>query len=108
MRIRDLLSTTHETITAIRALRAQGEDWERRAAKGKSARGVVKAAAALRKELSSIEEELVQTKAKSRQDTLNYPIKLNAKIAGLAAAVSMRDARPTAAARSEERRVGHD
>jgi len=60
----------------------------------------VKAAAALRKELSSIEEELVQTKAKSRQDTLNYPIKLNAKIAGLAAAVSMGDARPTAAAKA--------
>ena len=98
MRIRDLLSVTHETITAIRSLRAQVEDWERRAVKGKPARGVVKAAAALRKELSAIEEELVQTKAKSRQDTLNYPIKLNAKIAGLAAAVSMGDARPTAAA----------
>ncbi|HET8567483.1 MAG TPA: glycosyl hydrolase [Candidatus Limnocylindria bacterium] len=98
LRIRDQLSRTHDTINEIRALRTQVEDWERRAAKGRPARAVVKAAASLRKELTGIEEELIQTKAKSRQDTLNYPIKLNAKVAGLAAAVSMGDGRPTASA----------
>ena len=37
----------------------------------------------INKELTAIEETLYQTKAKSGQDVLNYPIKLNDKLAGL-------------------------
>ena len=95
MRIRDKLSLTHEAINRVRALRGQVEAWEKRAAGDRSARAVVKAAAKLRRELTSIEEELIQTKAKSRQDTLNFPIKLNAKLGGLAAAIGAGDAAPT-------------
>ena len=35
------------------------------------------------KKMTGIEEVLYQTKAKSGQDVLNYPIRLNDKIAGL-------------------------
>src|SRR5207237_9661739 len=42
-----------------------------------------------------IEEERVQVKAKSRQDTLNYPAKLNAKLAGLLGSVGGADFAPT-------------
>jgi rRNA-processing protein FCF1 len=35
------------------------------------------------KKMTAIEETLYQTKAKSGQDVLNYPIRLNDKIAGL-------------------------
>jgi len=79
LQIRDKLSETHEAINTIRSVRGQVEAWEKRAAGDPAARAVVKAAAKLRRELSSIEEELIQTKAASRQDTLNFPIKLNAQ-----------------------------
>jgi len=47
------------------------------------------------KSLSTIEEELIQVKSKSRQDPLNYPIKLDNKIAALVRVVSSIDAKPT-------------
>ena len=37
----------------------------------------------INKNLTSIEETLYQTKAKSGQDPLNYPIKLNDKLSGV-------------------------
>lgn len=89
------ISETHDAINRIRAIRGQVESWEKRASDDRTARPVVKAAAKLRRELSSIEEELIQTKAVSRQDTLNFPIKLNAKLGGLAAAIATGDAKPT-------------
>ena len=46
--------------------------------------------------LTNIEVELIQVKSKSRQDPLNYPIKLDNKIAALVRVVSSVDARPTA------------
>jgi len=47
--------------------------------------------------MAAVEEELIQVKAKSRQDTLNYPAKLNLKIGGLAIAVGGADFAPTKA-----------
>ena len=45
--------------------------------------------------LTSIEGQLIQTKAKAFQDLLNYPVKLNNKIASLASVASSADRRPT-------------
>ncbi len=47
------------------------------------------------KKLTAIEEELNQTKIKSGQDALNYPIKLNNKLAALASSVDSADYAPT-------------
>jgi len=96
MRIRDKISQTHDAINTIRTVRGQIEDWEKRSAADRGFRQVTKAAAGLRTQLGAIEEELIQWRAKSRQDTLNWPIKLNAKLGGLAAGVASADARPTA------------
>ncbi len=49
----------------------------------------------MKETLSSIEEELIQVKAKTRQDILNYPAKLNAKLAALSGTVGSADAAPT-------------
>ena len=43
----------------------------------------------------AIEGELIQVKAESSQDTLNYPVKLNTKLANLAGSVGAGDAAPT-------------
>ncbi|MEL7063203.1 MAG: hypothetical protein AAFP00_05655, partial [Bacteroidota bacterium] len=45
--------------------------------------------------ISKVEEALYQTKNRSRQDPLNYPIRLNNKLAHLGSLVSVGDNRPT-------------
>ncbi|HZC30206.1 MAG TPA: hypothetical protein VE261_01730, partial [Gaiellaceae bacterium] len=97
LRIRDKVSQTHEAIMGIRTLRKQIGDLEARSADDRAFRQITRAAADLRKQLLAIEGELVQWRAKSRQDTLNWPAKLNAKLGGLAAYVGQSDTRPTAA-----------
>jgi photosystem II stability/assembly factor-like uncharacterized protein len=96
MRIRDKLTEVHEAINAIRAVRAQIEGWEKRA-EGSGGARLRRAAGALKTKMAGVEEELIQVKAKSRQDTLNYPAKLNLKIGGLAMAVGSADFAPTKA-----------
>ena len=89
------ISETHETINAIRSLKKQLDLWEARAKEQGGQSRLLTGAASLRKKASAIEEELVQVKAKSRQDTLNYPAKLNAKLASLLGSVGSADFAPT-------------
>ena len=97
LRIRDKLTDVHEAINAMRSLRGQIEGWEKRAEGTTGAARLRRAATALKTKIGSVEEELIQVKAKSRQDTLNYPAKLNLKIGGLAMAVGSADFAPTKA-----------
>ncbi len=97
LRIRDKISETHDAVNAIRTVRRQVEEWEARAAGDRSFRQLTRAAAELRTQLRSVEEELIQWRAKSRQDTLNWPVKLNGKLGGLASWIAQADARPTSA-----------
>ncbi len=93
--VRDKLSETHDAINRIRGIRRQVEEWERRVKDRPEAETVKRAAAALKPKLAAIEEELIQVKARARQDNLNYPIKLNAKLAVLMGAIGSSDTRPT-------------
>ena len=47
-----------------------------------------------------MEAEIYQVKNQSRQDPLNYPIKLNDKLAGLIGVIDSADAAPTDGARA--------
>jgi len=53
------------------------------------------AGTALNKKLTTIEEALYQTKNQSSQDPLNFPIRLNNKLAALAGVVDDVEAAPT-------------
>ena len=53
------------------------------------------AADALTRKLSAVEEEIYQVRNQSNQDPLNFPIKLNNRIAALRRSVETGDARPT-------------
>ena len=97
MKIRDKLSEVHEAINAMRALRSQIEGWEKRAEGTSGASRLKRGAEALKRKIAAVEEELIQVKAKSRQDTLNFPAKLNLKIGGLAMAIGSADFAPTRA-----------
>jgi hypothetical protein len=46
--------------------------------------------------LIAIEDEIYQSRLKSNQDPLNYPIKLNNKLAALQSVIESGDGRPTA------------
>lgn len=93
--IRDKLSETHDAINTLRNIRLQLEDWERRTKERQDHEVISKTARALKEKLSPIEEELTQSKAKTRQDTMNWPVKLNGKLAWLAAVVASALAAPT-------------
>ena len=67
-----------------------------RSAKLNDAAKAVDAGKKLSKELTEIEQELYQTKNQSNQDPLNFPIKLNNKLAALLGTVQNSDTSPTA------------
>ncbi|HLI09571.1 MAG TPA: hypothetical protein VKV40_23615 [Ktedonobacteraceae bacterium] len=94
-KIWEKLTETHNAINMIRSIRRQVEEWEQRTKRQKDYEAVEQAAGSLKEQLSAVEEELIQTKAKTRQDTLNHPAKLNAKLAALALAVGSAQAAPT-------------
>ena len=62
-----------------------------------NAQDVTTAGNATAAKLLAIEEDLYQTKNRSGQDPLNFPIKLNNRIAALGSTVESGEARPTAA-----------
>ena len=93
--IRDKLSETHEGINRIRSLRQQVDEWARRGSGTAGAERIAEAASALKEHLAAIEGELTQVKARAQIDRLKYPVKLNGKLAGLAANVASADEQPT-------------
>ncbi|GAB5406135.1 MAG: hypothetical protein Aurels2KO_43660 [Aureliella sp.] len=114
--VRDKLSETHLAINQIRDLRSQIEAYASRlteqtadsdaddAAK-KDAEDAPNGASEIRDlakevvgELTAIEETLYQTKNRSSQDPLNFPIRLNDKLSGVGSVAATGSFRPTAQA----------
>jgi hypothetical protein len=98
LKIRDELTATHDAIGRLRAVRDQAKTAAERAKGSPAEKTVQEAADALGKELTAVEEALYQTKNRSSQDPLNFPIRLNNKLAALAGTVGSADAAPTAQA----------
>ncbi len=91
LQIRDKVSQANQGVLDIRDAKRQLEPF----AKG-SNKTVAESAKKLTDKLSAIEDELYQTKLQADEDALNYPIKLNNKLAGLLSMVSETDISPTA------------
>jgi len=96
--IRDKVSETHSTINAVRAIRRQVEEWERRTTGQAVHEAVAAAGKQLKQKLSAIEEELFQVKAKDQLDLLDFPVKLSARLVTLSGVVASADAAPTSQA----------
>ena len=94
-KIRDKLTETHTAVAQIRDVKRQLTDLLARISDQPNAKPVADAGRALNAKLSSVEEELYQTKNQSSQDPLNFPIKLNNKLAALGSIVGSADAEPT-------------
>ncbi len=96
LKIRDKLSETHEAITRIRDVRDQAKAVAERAKQVAAKDTTIAAAArALTAKLTAIEEALYQTKNRSNQDPLNFPIRLNNKLSNVTGVVDGADAAPT-------------
>jgi photosystem II stability/assembly factor-like uncharacterized protein len=92
MRIRDKVSEANEAVILIRNVKQQVKD---RLATSKDSR-LADAAGRLTANLSAVEEAIYQVKNQSSQDPLNFPIKINNRIASLLRAVNAGDGRPIA------------
>ena len=96
LKIRDKLTETHNAIIQIRDVRKQVEDLLKRLAAHPNFKVINDAGTALNKNLTAVEEALYQTKNQSSQDPLNFPIRLNNKLAALAGVIGSAEAAPTA------------
>jgi hypothetical protein len=94
LKIRDRVSEANDAVKQIRAIKQQLDDREKTATgpNGVPATVLVRA---LRESLSMVEDSIYQTKNRSGQDPLNYPIRLNNKLSALTGVVGSTDARPT-------------
>jgi photosystem II stability/assembly factor-like uncharacterized protein len=94
MKVRDETSKANDAVKLVRNIRAQISDRLTKLPEGKRDAFRV-SSAGLNTVLSQSEMAIYQTQNRSGQDPLNYPIRLNNKIAALAGVAASTDARPT-------------
>lgn len=92
--IRDKLTETHKAIKDIRSIRTQMNAYKQLLDKDKH-KEVLDAIKEFDKKTTEIEEKLYQTKNRSGQDPLNFPIRLNDKLSGVAGVAASGNYRPT-------------
>jgi len=92
LKIRDKLTETHNAIIQIRDVNKQIDDLVKRVGGPGT---IADSGKSLIRKLTDVEEALYQTKNQSSQDPLNFPIRLNNKLAALAGVVSRSETPPT-------------
>ncbi len=88
------VTEAHEAIIEIRDIKNQLNNYAERLKEKEDVKDVVSKAKELVKSLTEIEKTLYQTKNRSGQDPLNFPIKLTNKLAHLNSLVGMGNFRP--------------
>jgi photosystem II stability/assembly factor-like uncharacterized protein len=92
--VRDRTTAANDAVKTVRWVKSQLDDREKRLT-GQAKADFQAQAGVLRAELSVVEDSVYQTKNRSGQDPLNYPIRLNNKIAALAGVAGSAEAAPT-------------
>jgi hypothetical protein len=92
------LDQTHRAIEKLRQARSDVESIAKRVEGQERYAELEQSAESIVEKLNAIEEALYQTKLEARQDPLNYPIRLNDKLAGVMNIASFGDHPPTASA----------
>jgi len=93
--VNETVDRAHQSIKKIRAINGKLDEFIKKYKDDESTKALVEKAKKMKEEFSSIEKELYQTKNRSRQDPLNFPIKLTNKLAHLNSLVSIDDFPPT-------------
>jgi photosystem II stability/assembly factor-like uncharacterized protein len=95
IKIRDRMTEINGAINRLRAVKGQIDALAARIKGHDKAADVIKAGEELKRKLQAVADVLIQSKSKSGQDPLNYPILLDNKIAALASIAASSDSRPT-------------
>jgi len=93
--VNETVDRAHQSIKKIRAINGKLDEFIKKYKGDDTTKALVEKAEKMKEEFSSIEKELYQTKNRSRQDPLNFPIKLTNKLAHLNSLVSIDDFPPT-------------
>lgn len=89
------IDKAHQSIKKIRKVRSQLEQFEKQYKGNDEVKALLEDAKELKEALTAIEEALYQTKNRSNQDPLNFPIRLTNKLGHLASLVTIDDYPPT-------------
>ena len=92
--VRDRVTEANTAVIRIRSIRDQVNDRLTKVPERRRAE-IQKIADGLLKPLTVVEEQIYQVRNRSSQDPLNYPIRLNNKIAALMGVIESADHRPT-------------
>jgi len=95
LNIRDKVTETDNAIIQIRDLRDQINTLNTRLKSDARSKVIADAGKALDTKMTVVEEALIQTKAKSGQDVLNFPVRLNNDLVALSGVVGSADSAPT-------------
>ncbi len=90
------LTEIHTQLQRIRDVRTQLAAVKKKVGDAKESKPIVDAANDLDKKMTAVEEALYQTKNKSEEDPLNFPVRLNDKLAGVGDSAALGDFAPTA------------
>ena len=91
----DKLTETHNAIIDIRAIRGQLNNYKKLIGEDEDKKEIGELADEINKKMKKVEEALYQTKNKSRQDPLNFPVRLNNKLGHLNSLIQRGDYPPT-------------
>jgi photosystem II stability/assembly factor-like uncharacterized protein len=103
--VRDKLSETHKAIKKIRTAREQINRVTEPMKDKQDMKEVTELAKSILDEMKSVEEALYQTKNRSGQDPLNFPVRLNNKLAAVGAEVDGSDYKPTEQAKAVNKEI---
>ncbi|MBI2274217.1 MAG: glycosyl hydrolase [Bacteroidetes bacterium] len=106
LQVRDKFSEVQRAIKQIRSLRSQINDFTAKLETGDGIKDIKKMGDSINKQMTAVEEALYQTKSKSGQDVLNFPIRLNDKLAGLYGVASSGQNPPSKQAREAFAELG--
>jgi len=93
--IQEKLTETHKALKNITKIKEQIKQLKSSITDKEKNKEIIELADKIVKDLTKYENELYQTKSKSNQDPLNFPIKLNNKLAHLNSLSSIGDYKPT-------------
>ena len=91
LQIRDRVSAANEAVVQIRDIKGDVDDRMDKTDDG----GIHQQGEVVKTNLGEVEQEIYQVKNQSNQDPLNFPIKLNNKLAALVGVVERGEAAPT-------------
>ena len=93
--VNQTVDRAHQSIKKIRAINEKLDEFIKKYKDDEATKALVEKAKKMKEEFGAIEKELYQTKNRSNQDPLNFPIKLTNKLAHLNSLVSIDDFPPT-------------